>query len=86
VSATAAGAADYFSLNDGGVALNTYNNPTNGGDAADWATLPANTLDSFDAFANPGVRMQVTANDLLEVAALGYQAPAGTSFSTGVTA
>lgn len=82
VSATSAGAADYFSLSNGVTSLNTYNNPTNGGDASDWATLAANTLDAFDAFANPGVKMQVTANDLVEVAALGYQAPAGTTFSS----
>jgi hypothetical protein len=85
VSATAAGAADYFSLDNGAANLNTYNNPANGGDAADWATLAANTRDAYDAFANPGVKMQVTANDLLEVAALGYQAPDGATF-TGVTA
>ena len=86
VPATSAGAADYFSLNNGVTSLNTYNNPTNGGDASDWATLASNTLDAYDAFANPGVKMQVTGTDLLELAALGYQAPAGTTFSTPITA
>jgi hypothetical protein len=80
-----AGGADYFSLDNGATLLNTYNNPTNGGDASDWATLTTNKLDAFDAFDNPGVRTQVTGTDLLEVAALGYQAPPGATF-TPVTA
>jgi hypothetical protein len=70
------GAGTYFSTTLGvGTPLNYYNNPTNGGDAADWATSSAAT-DAFNAFGSPGVTTQVTAADLLEVAALGYQ-PAG---------
>lgn len=68
--------AGYFSTDLGATTLNTYNDPKNGGDAADWATSTTNTLDAFDAFGNPGVVTQVTGADLLEVASLGYH-PAG---------
>jgi hypothetical protein len=74
--------AGYFSLNDGATNLDTYNNPNNGGDAADWATLAANSTNAYDAFDNPGVTTQVTATDLLEVAALGYQIDAGKTLTT----
>jgi hypothetical protein len=76
--------AGYFSTNLGATALNNYNDPTNvnGGDAGDWATSSAAT-DAYNAFGVPGVRMQVTATDLLEVAALGYR-PTGAQ--TTVTA
>jgi hypothetical protein len=67
--------AGYFSTNLGVTALNTFNNPTTGGDAADWATSSAPT-DAYNAFGTPGVKMQVTATDLLAVAALGYH-PSG---------
>lgn len=70
-------AAGYFSTNFGTTSLNLFNNPANGGDAADWATTTANARDAFDAFGNPGVITQVTATDLLEVASLGYK-PVGT--------
>jgi len=74
--------AGYFSLNDGKTNLGTYNNPANGGDASDWASLSTNTRDSYDAFDNPGVTTQVTATDLLEVAALGYQVAPGVTLTT----
>jgi len=64
--------AGYFSTDMGATSLNTFNNPTNGGDAADWATSPANALDAYDAFGNPGITTQVTGTDLLVVASLGY--------------
>jgi hypothetical protein len=66
--------AGYFSTNMGVTALNNYNDPTNpnGGDAGDWATNSAPT-DAYNAFGTPGVKMKVTATDLLEVAALGYR-------------
>jgi hypothetical protein len=67
--------AGYFSTNLGVTALNAFNNPANGGDAADWATSSAPT-DAYNAFGAPGVKMQVTATDLLAVAALGYH-PSG---------
>jgi hypothetical protein len=72
----------YFSLNDGVSNLATYNNPANGGDASDWASLSTNTRDAFDAFDNPGVTTQVTANDLLEIASLGYQVAPGVTLTT----
>ena len=63
----------YFSINAGAggeTNLNTYNNPANGGDAADWASTVAN--DAYDAFGTPGVITNVSSTDLIEVAALGY--------------
>jgi hypothetical protein len=72
----------YFSANGGTTNLDTYNNPANGGDAADWATMPSNATNAYDAFDNPGVTTQVTATDLLEVASLGYQVDAGKSLTT----
>jgi hypothetical protein len=69
-------ASGMFSTNMGASALNTFNSGTNGGDSADWATLPSNANDAFDAFGNPGVKTQVSTSDLLAVAVLGYH-PAG---------
>jgi hypothetical protein len=65
--------AGYFSTTDGvggATSLNAYNNPRNGGDAADWASTVLN--DSYDAFGTPGVIMHVSSSDLLQVASLGY--------------
>jgi len=74
---TSAGVADlnptagYFSTNLGATNLAQFNNPANGGDAADLASqTPSN---AYNAFGTPGVVNQVTATDLLMVAALGYQ-------------
>lgn len=64
--------AGYFSLNDGSTALLPFNDPHNGGDAADWATAPSTKGDAFDAFASTGPS-HVTAVDIEAVAALGYQ-------------
>jgi len=80
---TAPGALDltptaaYFSTNGGLADLQNYNNPSNGGDAADWATSPTTAKDAFDAFGTPGVIENVTATDLLEVAVLGFHVAAG---------
>ena len=63
----------YFSMDLGSTALNTYNDPRNGGDGTDWATSSGNATDAYDAFGNPGVTTTVTKTDMLEVAALGYQ-------------
>ena len=63
----------YFSTTDGiggATNLNSYNNPLNGGDSADWASSVLN--DSYDAFGTPGVITHVSATDLLELASLGY--------------
>lgn len=54
----------------GATNVNAYNNPQNGGDAADWASNVLN--DSYDAFGTPGVVTHVSSTDLLEVASLGY--------------
>jgi hypothetical protein len=74
--------AGYFSTNNGLSNLEAFNNPGNGGDAADWASSPANALNAFDAFDNPGVKSQVTATDLLEIAALGFQIASGHILTT----
>jgi hypothetical protein len=66
------GAGTYFSINDGATHLANFNAPSNGGDAADWATSSPKT-DAFNAFGTPGLTTQVTSTDLLAVAALGYQ-------------
>ncbi|HVN01291.1 MAG TPA: NF038122 family metalloprotease [Caulobacteraceae bacterium] len=64
--------AGYFSLNDGATNLLPFNDPSNGGDAADWATAAVTRGNAFNAFASPGPAY-VTPVDLLEMAALGYQ-------------
>lgn len=69
--------AGYFSTNDGSTSFNAYNNPANGGDAADWASAISNNSNAYDAFDNPGVTTQVNAADLLEDAVLGYQLKSG---------
>ena len=75
-------AAAYFSANGGATNLQNYNNPSNGGDAADWATSPATTKDAYDAFGTPGASENVTATDLLEVAVLGFHVAAGKTLAT----
>lgn len=64
--------AGYFSLNDGKTDLLPFNDPNNGGDAADWATAPVTHGNSFDAFATTGPAF-VTPVDLLTMVALGYK-------------
>ena len=68
--------AGYFSVNGGTTNLGTYNT-VSGGDAGDWSsssTGQANPVlnDSFDAFANPGVLETVSANDLAQLDAIGW--------------
>jgi hypothetical protein len=77
--------AGYFSTNDGVTNLDGYNNPNNGGDAADWASSTANHFNAYDAFSNPGVVDQVTQADLLELAVLGYQPSAGHILPASIT-
>ena len=60
----------YFSLN-GQQLLLPFNNPSDGGDAGDWST--AAPADSFDAFAQPGVELAVSAVDLRVMEMLGYK-------------
>jgi hypothetical protein len=62
--------------------LNAYNDPHNGGDAADWASASIGAIhgvinDAFDAFGTPGVITNVSPTDILEVAALGYNLSSG---------
>jgi hypothetical protein len=64
--------AGYFSLNDGVTALLPFNDPSNGGDAADWATAPSTHGNAFNAFSPTGPSF-VTPIDILAMAALGYQ-------------
>ncbi|MBV9996379.1 MAG: NF038122 family metalloprotease [Caulobacteraceae bacterium] len=68
----------YFSINGGASVLNTFNNPSNGGDSADWASSSANRSDAFDAFATPGVVDSLPTADFYAVAALGYHLSATT--------
>ncbi len=75
--------AGYFSTNLGVTNLANYNDPENGGDAADLASgTPTN---AFNAFGTPGVITQVTATDLLQLAVLGYHV-AGTGKLTTINA
>ena len=63
--------AGYFSLNDGRTELLPFNDPNNGGDAADWATARSTRDNAFDAFSPPGPAF-VTPVDILTMVALGY--------------
>ena len=60
--------AGSFSIN-GTTMLQTYNNPTTGGDAADWASSVVG--DSFGS-GRAGVASLVSAVDLQEMNVLGY--------------
>jgi hypothetical protein len=59
----------YFSVNGGATNLGNYNTIA-GGDAGDWASSV--TDNSFDAYATPGTLEPVTANDLTEMDAIGW--------------
>lgn len=75
----------YFSTNGGATNLGAYNTVA-GGDAGDWASSVTN--DPFDAFATPSVLEQVSANDMTEVNAIGWNLaaqPVNGSQPTGVT-
>jgi hypothetical protein len=61
--------AGYFSVNGGATNLGNFNTIV-GGDAGDWASSVTNN--SFDAYASPGVLEPVTANDLTEMDAIGW--------------
>jgi hypothetical protein len=60
----------YFSIDNGKTNLGTYNNPKNGGDAADW--IPTLVGDSYGSGYN-GVAAAVSATDLIEESVLGYK-------------
>ncbi len=60
----------YFSVNGGATNLGAYNNPLNGGDAADW--IPTLIGDSYgDGYS--GRTAAVSSTDIIEVATLGYK-------------
>lgn len=66
----------YFSVNGGATDLGDFNTVA-GGDAGDWASSVTNN--SFDAFASSGVLEPVTANDLTEMDAVGWNLTGSTS-------
>jgi hypothetical protein len=63
-------AAGYFSVDDGATSLGEYNNPQNGGDAADWA---AGLVGDSYGDGYRGHRASVSPADIIENAALGYR-------------
>ena len=65
-------------MNGGVTNLGAFNTIA-GGDAGDWASSV--TDDPFDAFASSGVAETVTANDLTEMDAIGWQ-PVGSTTPT----
>ena len=67
-------AAGYFSV-DGQNMLDAYNDPSNGGDAGDWASSVTN--DAFDAFSQLGVKGVISSDDMLELDLLGFQINTG---------
>jgi hypothetical protein len=76
----------YFSINGGATNLGTFNTVA-GGDDGDWSSVVTN--DPFDSFATSGVLEKVSANDLTEVNAIGWNlagsTPVNKSQPTGVT-
>ena len=63
----------YFSTNLGRTSVMAYNNPSNGGDASDWAGGWGSAADAYNAFGRPGATNVLSSADLLEDAVLGYQ-------------
>lgn len=64
------GAGVYYSLDNGTTSLDTYNDgASNGGDSQDWA---GTVSDSYNAFANPGTKEDVTPVDVTTMNSLGY--------------
>jgi hypothetical protein len=60
----------YFSVNGGQTNLGTYNNPNNGGDAADW--IPSLMGDSYGS-GYSGHTAVVSPTDIIEDSVLGYK-------------
>lgn len=76
------GQGGYFSTNNGVTQMGSFNNAVKyGGDIADWASYSSpsqsGTLssgsDAFNAFGRPGYNVSLSADDLREVASLGYR-------------
>jgi hypothetical protein len=63
-----------FSTTLGATLLASFNNPSNGGDAGDWASggTNGNTYDAFNAFGTPGHVAPVTNTDLWALHAVGF--------------
>jgi hypothetical protein len=74
----------YFSTDGGKTNLKAFNNP-GGGDLRDWAS---GTNDAFNAFSSSGVENNVSAVDLVEMDAIGYDlvAPEPGTFGLLLTA
>jgi hypothetical protein len=68
----------YVSADGGHTSLGLLN--TSGGDAGDWASSVPN--DAFDAASSSGVATHVSGNDLTELDALGWTAPASSVASS----
>jgi hypothetical protein len=64
------GNGGYFSTDGGSTMLAIFNNPSNGGDAGDWASGSA--ADAFNAFGTTGVVAPVTNTDLWALHAVGF--------------
>ena len=71
------GDGGYFSTDQGVTNLAYFNNPSNGGDAGDWANTGTSNSggsvnDAFNAFGAPGVIAPVTHTDLWALHAAGF--------------
>jgi hypothetical protein len=71
------GNGGYFSIDQGTTNLASFNNPSNGGDAGDWANSGTSNsggslYDAFNAFGTTGHIEPVSHTDLLALQALGY--------------
>jgi hypothetical protein len=71
------GDGGYFSTDKGATNLAYFNNPSNGGDAGDWANTGTSNSggsvnDAFNAFGAPGVTAPVTHTDLWALHAVGF--------------
>lgn len=71
------GDGGYFSTDGGVHNLANFNNPTNGGDAGDWANTGTSNSggsvnDAFNAFGTPGVTAPITHTDLWALHAVGF--------------
>ncbi len=72
------GDGGYFSIDQGATNLASFNNPSNGGDAGDWANSGTSNsggsvYDAFNAFGTTGHVEPISNTDLLALQALGYQ-------------
>lgn len=65
--------ASCFSIDGGTTDLQTFDSTS---DSSDWATFPCNGTDSFDNCTFPNTRGVLSAVDIIEMEALGYDPPA----------